>query len=61
MLAIYHITISLNYHVSIFENMGVATNGPHPFSDIASRAPLVKMLRNHPLGVRGYPAKISSL
>ena len=47
MLAIYYITIRLNYHVSIFKNMGVAAKGPHPLSDIALRAPLAKIFRNH--------------
>ena len=48
MLAIYYITIRLNYHFSIFKNMGVAANGLHSLSDIAPRAPLVKIVRNHP-------------
>ena len=49
MLAIHYITIRLNYHVSIFKNMDVAANEPHPFSDIEPRASLVKIFRNHPL------------
>ena len=28
-----YITITLNYHVSIFKNMGVAATGPHPCYD----------------------------
>ena len=40
----YCITIRLSYHVSIFKDMGVAANGPHLLSDIAPRAPLVKIL-----------------
>ena len=43
-----YITIRLNYHVSIFKIMGVATNGPHPLSDIAPRVPFAKIFRNHP-------------
>ena len=27
---IYYISIKINYHVSIFENMGVVVAGPHP-------------------------------
>ena len=27
---IFDYTISINYHVSIFENMGVVVAGPHP-------------------------------
>ena len=45
---LYCITIRLNYHVSIFKNMGVAPNRSHPLSNIAPRAPLFRIFRNHP-------------
>ena len=41
---LHYITVRLNYHVSIFKNMGVAANGPHPLSNIAPRDPLLKFL-----------------
>ena len=37
-----------NYYVFIFKNMDVAANGPHPLSDIARRAPLLKFLEITP-------------
>ena len=43
---LYYITIRIKYHASIFKNMDVAANGPHPLSDIALRALLVKIIRN---------------
>ena len=61
MSALYYITLRLYYHISIFKNMGVAANGPHPFSDIAPRVSLVKIFRNLPsldlqaLGVKRLP------
>ena len=48
MLAMHYISIRLNYHVSIFKNMGVVANEPHPFSDITPKAPLVKILEITP-------------
>ena len=52
-IEIFGMTIRLNYHVSILKKLGVAANRPHPLSDIAPGAPLVKMFRNHPCGA--YP------
>ena len=48
MLAIYYITIRLNYHVPIFKNMVVAKIGPNPLSDVAPKAPLLKFLEITP-------------
>ena len=36
--------LAILYHVSIFKNLGVAANGPLPLSEIAPRAPLLKIL-----------------
>ena len=45
---LYYISIKLNYHVSIFESMGVVVVGPHPnYGVVVPRAPLVKICRNH--------------
>jgi len=37
LIVYYAVLVSYQYHISVFENMGV----------VASRAPLVKNLRNH--------------
>ena len=45
---LYNVTIRLKHHISIFKNMGVAANGPHPLSDIAPRDSLLKVLEITP-------------
>ena len=45
---LYCIIIWLNYHVSIFEILGVVATKPHQFYGIASRAPLGKIFRKQP-------------
>ena len=52
MIIIYHNYIRPNYHISIFENMGVLVSKLHPLYDIALRAPLVKFSKITP-GVAG--------
>ena len=47
---LYYVTIRLNYRVSIFKNMGVAANGPHPLSDIAPKPSLLNFLEITPAG-----------
>jgi len=41
--------------------MGVAANGPHPLSDIAPKAPLVKIFRNHPWSEFAYSARCTAI
>ena len=36
--------IKLNYHICIFENMGVVATKPRPFYDVVLWAPLLKVL-----------------
>ena len=43
-IATFLIVINLNYHICIFENMGVATTKPHPIYDVAPRSPLLKFV-----------------
>ena len=44
----YYITIRLNCRVCIPEIMGEAAKRPHPFDDIACRAPLAKSYKDRP-------------